>query len=329
MKTIKRLSTLFLATFVLASCSLDDDTAPTNPPVDPPTLNIVETAQGAADLSVLVEAVIKADLVDTLSGAGPFTVLAPTNAAFGQFLMDNGFASLDEVPDEVLRQILLNHVISGEVPSSALIGSAGYASTNADGPENTKLSLYFDGTANNVVFNGGSNVTIVDIGATNGIVHIVNAVIGLPTLATFATTNPALTSLVAALGSADSQMPSPMLTATLANPTAGPLTVFTPTNDAFTSLLMELGVADLSEIDPATVEAVLGIHIIAGANVTSDELMTGSVTTLGGSDITIEIDSGSPTITDPNNRVTNIVTELTNIQAINGVAHVVDQVIRP
>ncbi|WP_397362169.1 fasciclin domain-containing protein [Olleya sp. R77988] len=324
MKTIQKLSLLFLATFVLWSCSDDDDTATP----EPQALNIVETAQATPSLSLLVEAVIQADLVDALSADGSKTVLAPTNDAFLLFLNANGFASLADVPNDVLTQILLNHVIDGaNIMSTDLAGATGYTNTLASGPNSTNLSIYWDGMSG-VTFNGASNVALADISTTNGIVHVVDAVIGLPTLATFATTNPALEDLVAALGSADSQMPSPMLIPTLADATSGPLTVFTPTNTAFDALLLELdpsGATGLGDIDPATVEAVLNIHIVSG-NVQSGDLMTGSVTTLGG---TINVDTSNFTITDPLNRVTNIITSLVNIQAVNGVAHVVDRVIRP
>ena len=106
----------------------------------------------------------------------------------------------------------------------------------------------------------------------------------------------------------------------------GPFTVFAPTNDAFVNVLSELMITSLTDLDEATVEAVLGIHVIAGVNVTSDELTTGTQATLGG---TIDIDATALTITDPNDRVINIVPALINVQGTNGVVHVVDRVIRP
>jgi len=322
MKTFKKLSLLVLAVFAFNACSNDDDTTPV---VIPQPLNIVETAQATADLSSLVAAVVEAGLATTLSGPGPFTVLAPTNAAFADFLSANGWADVTEIPDAALEQVLLNHVISGTVASTDLVGlGAGYSNTLATGAGGNNMSIYFD-TSAGVTFNGISDVSTADVSATNGIVHIVDEVITLPTLATFATTNPALSNLVAALGSADSQMPSPMLVSTLSDAAAGPLTVFTPTNDAFGDLLTELGVAALGDIAPATVEAVLNIHLVSG-NVQSSQLSTGPVMTLGGS---IDVDATNFTITDPLDRVTNIVTALVDIQAVNGVAHVVDKVIRP
>jgi len=176
MKIISKISkiTPILALVVLMlSCSDDDVNTQQE-------FNIVETALASPNLSNLVAALQAADgnLVNVLSGEGPFTVLAPTNEAFATFLSDNGFASLSEVPTDVLSQILLNHVISGNVTSTDLISAgSGYANTSATGPGNNNLSLYFN-TTNGVRFNGVSSVTNADIMATNGTIHIVDAVIG-------------------------------------------------------------------------------------------------------------------------------------------------------
>ncbi|WP_027125533.1 fasciclin domain-containing protein [Gelidibacter mesophilus] len=320
-KTLKILPLLLLA-IGFQSCSSDDDN---NMPQE---MDIVETAISSPNLSSLVAALQAADgnLVGVLSGDGPFTVLAPTNAAFQTFLTDNGFANLSDVPTDVLSNILLNHVIAGEVSSNALVDvEQGYANTSAKGPMDKNLSLYFDAT-NGVKFNGISAVTTADITASNGTIHIVDAVIGLPTVVDFALANPALSNLVAALQSADSQTPSPNLIPTLSG--NGPFTIFAPTNDAFTSLLNELdptGNTTLGDVSPATVQAILTYHVVSG-NVTSDAIPTGVVPTLGG-DVTIN--ASNLTITDPNKRVSNIIPTLVDIQAINGVVHAIDKVILP
>ena len=324
MKIISKISkiTPILALVVLMlSCSDDDVNTQQE-------FNIVETALASPNLSNLVAALQAADgnLVNVLSGEGPFTVLAPTNEAFATFLSDNGFESLSEVPTDVLSQILLNHVISGNVTSTDLISAgSGYANTSATGPGNNNLSLYFN-TTNGVRFNGVSSVTNADIMATNGTIHIVDAVIGLPTVVDFALANPALSNLVAALQSADSQSPSPNLIGTLSG--NGPFTVFAPTDTAFGNLLLELdpsGNTTLGDMPPSTVEAVFTYHVV-GANVTSSQLSSGTVSTLGGN---VTVNATNFTITDPNNRVSGIITSLVDIQAINGVVHAIDKVILP
>ena len=327
---ISKIAPILLLVLVLSACSNDDDNNGGSdlPPSDP---NIVEIAIATPELSSLVAAVIQADLTGILTGPGPFTVLAPTNTAFDNFLAANNFDALSDVPNDILTQVLLNHVISGEVTSSTLVTAGdGYTTTNADAPDSSNLSLYFN-TSNGVVFNGISTVTDggADIDASNGVIHIVDAVIGLPTIADFALANPALSNLVAALQSADSQNPSPGLIPLFMDQTSGPFTVFGPTDGAFANLLLELddtGNTALGDLDPALVEAVLRTHVLAD-NVRSTELTTTTVEAINMEEL--DIDATALTITDPRDRVSNIVAALIDIQGINGVVHVIDTVLLP
>ena len=329
MKNLKRFSIALFTVFAFTSCSSDDDATfiPTfTPTATAPARNVVETAQATANLSILVDAVIRADLQVALSAPGNKTVFAPTNAAFSQFLMDKGFATLNDVPVATLKQILLNHVIDGSnLSSSDLSGTTGYAKTLADGPEMTKLSIYYDANSG-VKLNGASDVTAADVMTTNGIVHIVDKVIDLPTIATFATSNPALSILVDALTYADTGTPTVPYISTVSNATAGPFTVFAPTNGAFGNLLTDLSVSALTDIAVGTVDSVLTYHIVNGSNVTSSELMSGTVTTLGGN---LTLDASALTLTDPSTGVSNIVSSLVDVQGTNGVVHVIDRVLRP
>ena len=317
-KLLKIIPILLLTTLSLQSCDKDDDTI-----ITPVTNNIVDIAQSSEDFTSLVAALQKADLVTTLQTEGPFTVLAPTNAAFSTFLLDNGFGSLDEVPTDILTNVLLNHVISGSVASTDL--STGYTNTlPTSSASNSPMSLFVD-TSSGVRFNGISSVTTANISADNGIVHVVDAVIGLPTIATFATSNNALSILVDALVYADSGSPTVPYISTVSDASAGPFTVFTPTNDAFADLLTELNANALTDLPPSAINDVLLYHIV-GANVLSGQLTSGPVATLGGN---IIADTSDFTLTDPNNRVSNIITSLVDIQAENGVVHVIDKVILP
>ena len=324
MKNLLKLSKLTFLLFVgfsIQSCSDDDDdvTTPTGPS------NIVEIAMDTPDLSNLVAALSVADgnLVDVLSG-GEFTVLAPTNEAFETFLAANGFMSLSEVPTDVLSNILLNHVISGTVNSTNLVDAgSGYSTTNASNMDGDNLSLYFD-TSSGVTFNGISSVVAADIVASNGIVHVVDEVIGLPTVVTFAVSNPALSTLVAAMTTEGLSVDIVSILSSSDEPS--PFTVFAPTNDAFGSLLAELGLNALGDIPVDILEATLGTHVAPEANVRSTDLVDGmSVNTIG-STITVSLSDGAKLI-DSNGRESNIVA--VDIQAYNGVVHVIDNVLLP
>merc|ERR1711939_1287605 len=109
---------------------------------------------------------------------------------------------------------------------------------------------------------------MADFEFSNGIVHTVDAVIALPTVATFSFVN-TLTS-------------------------AGTFTVFAPTNDAFADLLAELEISGFGDLDTSVLAAALSLHVVNGANVRAEDLTTGTVTTLGGA---IEVDASNATLT--------------------------------
>ncbi|MBO6606913.1 MAG: fasciclin domain-containing protein [Psychroserpens sp.] len=259
-----RLLPLFLFVFAFQACSDDDD----NNIVVPTPQNIVELASSNPNLSSLVQAILAADgdLATVLSGPGPFTVLAPTNDAFDAFLGDD---ELSDIPTDVLEQVLRNHVISGNITSSTLVGlGSGYERTLAAGAAGQNLSIYFD-TTGGVSFNGVANVVTggADVEASNGTVHIIDGVIGLPTVVDHALANPAFSSLVAALSAADED-PDTDLIGTLSG--AGTFTVLAPTNDAFTAFLDG---ASLGDIPNDVLTNVLLNHVL-GSNILANDLLT-------------------------------------------------------
>jgi uncharacterized surface protein with fasciclin (FAS1) repeats len=299
------------------SCNSDDDDGDV---VDTGS-NIVELAVATDDLSSLVAAVTRAGLVDALSDASAnLTVFAPTNAAFATFLAANDFATVDDVPVAVLQQVLLNHVLGTEVKAADV--TTGYVNTLAT--YGTSSSTYIDLFINTdgLVINGASNIVTTDIDANNGVVHVVDAVIGIPLIPTFAVANPDFSILVQALTRSDlSQNYAEFLSGT------GPFTVFAPTNAAFAALLTELGAAELSDIEAATLEAVLTYHVVAGANVLAGTLTEGQVvTTAQTGTFTVSL-AGGAKITDGAGRETNIIA--TDIQGSNGVVHAIDRVLLP
>ena len=305
---------LGLTTFAITSCDDDDE---------PEMLDIVDTAIADARFSTLVDALTRAGLVTTLQGDGPFTVFAPTNAAFTAFLTAGGFASLDDVPVPVLTNILLNHVVSGKVLSTDL--TAGYVSTLATEATTGNNISALIGLTGGVFINGSTEVTEADIECTNGVIHVVDEVIAIPSVVDLAIDNGNLFStLVAALTRSD-------LTTDFVGILSGtgPFTVFAPTDAAFQALLdSEPTWTTLNDIPVATLEAVLSYHVVNGANVLSSTLTNGQVvSTFGGSDFTINIAGTAVSITDANAGTSNIVA--VDVQGGNGVVHVIDAVLLP
>jgi transforming growth factor-beta-induced protein len=133
----------------------------------PPT--VVDLALDNSDFSHLVEALVKAELVETLNGEGPFTVFAPTDAAFEALFDALGVSGVDEIDVATLTDVLLAHVVSGNVVSGDL--------SNGTVPTlNSEKSLDIN-VDNGVVIDGEINVVLADVQGTNGVVHVIDRVI--------------------------------------------------------------------------------------------------------------------------------------------------------
>ena len=319
---LKILSILFLSIFII-SCDDDND----DEGLCCAGSSIVDLASQTESLSTLVSALQVTGLDVTLSSPGAFTVLAPTNDAFDAFLTSINAAILEDIPVDVLTNVLLNHVIIGEVQSSSLTN--GYASTQAvSGASGTNMSIYIN-TDNGVTFNGVSSVTSADVVASNGIVHIVDAVIGLPTVVTFAVADPNFGILEQALTRPDLTQSFVGLLSIPAGSTPSPFTVFAPVNSAFENLLTELGISDLSAIDEPTLSSILSYHVLVGANQLSTNLSDGmEFSTANGDALLFNFgDNGEGILTDNNGRTSNIIA--VDVQADNGIIHAIDTVILP
>ncbi|MBY0487040.1 MAG: fasciclin domain-containing protein [Flavobacteriaceae bacterium] len=331
MKTNKLIICAFLAFFglTISSCSNDDNPQPTT------DNTITGIASRTSDLSILVQALTKADLATTLQGTGPFTVFAPTNTAFTNFLTANGYANLDAVPVAALKEILLNHVISGSKQSSQLQNNS-YIKTLAKGTASSSntLSMYVN-TTSGVRLNGVSSVITTSPGATfdiiasNGVVHKVDAVIGLPTIITHAVANPAFSTLVTVVTSTATNGngfgDQTAVASALANATTK--TVFAPTNAAFTAATTGSGFA--VGATPAQVSKVLQYHVTTAGNVLAGSLTNGQIVptiTNPVQNLTIDLTSGAK-ISDTSTTKANII--VTDVQCSNGVIHAVDKVLQP
>ncbi len=274
--------------------------------------SITDLAIATPTLSNLVAALQAADgdLPTVLAGDGPFTVFAPTDDAFETFLSDNGFASLSDVPVDVLTQVLLNHVISGANFSTDL--TAGYISSlSTAGVGGNNLSMLVD-LSSGVTLNGVSSVSTADVKALNGVVHIVDAVIGLPNIVDHAVANSDLTELVGALTAEGNTTFTDLLSDSTTD-----FTVFAPVNTAFTAF---------TNPNSNALDAILSNHVIVGTAAFSAGLTNSYVTTAAtnsdGDALSMYINTDDGVTLNGGSMVA-----AADIVATNGVIHAVDAVI--
>ncbi|MEM6802958.1 MAG: fasciclin domain-containing protein [Bacteroidota bacterium] len=306
------MSLLILGFFSFTAC--EDDT------VDPVSNTIVDLAADTPELSSLVAALERAELTDALAASGDKTVFAPDNDAF-QALLDSNPAwnTLEDIDKATLTNVLLFHVIEGNVKAGDLSNT--YVNTLATGPNSEPLSLQIniDGGAS---FNGDATPKSTDNEVSNGVVHIINKVMLPPDVVTLASNNGDFSILVSALTREDLDFDY----IALLNGD-GPFTIFAPNNDAFVALLNSNAEwNELGDIPLATLKAVLNYHVIDAANVQADQLVNDDpVEALGGT-LTIDLSDGAKLETTSGQSV-NIA--LTDVQGTNGVIHVVEEVLIP
>lgn len=283
--------------------------------------NIYEVASSLPDYSSLVAAVDKAGLASALQDeSATLTVLAPDNAAFAALLEAVGADSLDDVTAEQLKPILLYHVLGSAVDSTA----ATEAATAGDKVAGLGGSIQFDLDGDDISLDqGDATVVVPDVQASNGIIHGISGVL-LPSITDVVVSDPAFSSLEAALIAADSDASNPGLVAAL-DDNSGEFTVFAPPDAAFTALVSALsadvstGITGFDSFLPYQLIPILKYHVIPSV-VLSPDVTAGPVTTLGGvvqatTDGGIEIDGAAVT-------TANIITN-------SGIIHVVENVLVP
>ena len=273
-------------------------------PSDAPN-DIPRTAQCSGDHNSLVSAVVQAELLETLQGAGPFTVFAPTDQAFIDAGID--LASLDTAEGKaILSDILLYHVVAGNVPSSAVTECMSAVAANG-----APLSFTVDGG----VMVNGATVTNADVLTSNGVIHVIDKVLtptDTPTdIPRTAQCDGNYTSLVSAIVQAE-------LLETLQGD--GPFTVFAPTDQAFADANIDLAALDNPEGKAALADILL-YHVIDGevsASAVTDCL---SAQTVNGNPLSFSV---GDSVT-----VNGATITATDIQTSNGIIHVIDKVLTP
>lgn len=311
-------SLILLITFL--SCSKEETEV-----IEPAQSTLYDLVANSMNYSYLEAALRMTNLDEVLVGDDVYTLYAPDNNAFIGFLMRSGFNSLEEVPRETLKQILLNHVMIGQMEYRDF--KSGYFQTAATSAANgNAMSIYINQVNMRVTLNGESRIIQGNVRASNGIIHVVDRIIPLPSLVTFILADPLLYNLAVALTRNDLTVDFTAVLSTQNGTSPAPFTVFAPNNLAFLDLLTELGVDRLSAIDEPTLNSTLNHHVVGEINTLSSDLSDNLlINTLEG-EITANV-TGGASLTDGNNRVSNII--VVDVQANNGVLHIIDKVILP
>ena len=320
------LSVLLVLTFVIAACAPAPTPAPTAMPEptkmpeptampEPVLKDIVDTAVADGRFTTLVAAVTAAELVDTLKGEGPFTVFAPTDDAFAKLPAGTVEELVKPENKQKLTDILLYHVVSSKVMAADVVGL-----TSATTVLGKDVAIKVD--MGNVYVND-AKVIITDIETSNGVIHVIDTVL-IPaadeaameknTIVDIAVADGRFTTLVAALQAAG-------LVETLSG--EGPFTVFAPTDDAFAKL--PAGTVE-SLLKPENLEQLKNIllyHVVSGKVLAADVVGLTSAPTVLGQDVTITVKDGNVYLND------TVQVIITDIEASNGVIHVIDAVLLP
>lgn len=272
--------------------------------------SIAEVASANPDLTTLVAALSEAGLVPTFAddAAGPFTVFAPTDAAFAALLADLGITADELLARPDLGDILGYHVTPGNLSLNGVKALEVI-------PTLFGMPIAQSGG----VLDGSATIRASDVAASNGTIHIIDEVL-LPTktIADIAVVDSRFSTLVTALDAAG-------LVDAVADPNAD-LTVFAPTNDAFGAALTALGLTAAELLASPDLSDVLLYHVVPGTFLAADVIAAApfdAPTLLDGASIGVEV-VGDGVVLDGSVNVT-----ITDVKAVNGVIHVIDHVLLP
>ncbi|WP_293751654.1 fasciclin domain-containing protein [uncultured Paraglaciecola sp.] len=286
-----------------------------------PTMNIVETAVAAGNFTTLVAALQATDLDVALADADAiFTVFAPTDDAFA-LIGEETIATLLANTD-VLSEILLQHVVEGEVSSVTAFTLNG---VSAETLSTNLIPIAINSATDSLTF-GGANIVVKDIYTTNGVIHVIDMVVvgdvEVPapnmSIVDVAVENGNFTTLVAALQATG-------LDSVLADLDTD-FTVFAPTDAAF-ALLGDEAIAALLN-DAEALSNILLYHVVSGAAVLQDA----AVAKAQSDDKMVSMANeqmASLSLSGSTLYINKSAVSAANVMADNGVIHVVDQVILP
>jgi transforming growth factor-beta-induced protein len=261
----------------------------------------------------LTTAVTSAGLVETLKGTGPFTVFAPTDAAFSNIQNDVDNLLKPENKTQ-LAKVLSSHVVSGKIMASDL--KDGDELTTIDG---TKLKVAIMGDGKIMV--GDAHITVSDVAASNGVVHMIDKVI-LPAAPAPIPEAP-LKDIVDIASESTKTLAAAVTAAGLVETLkgAGPFTVFAPTDAAFDAIQSDVDKL-LKPENKTKLSKILTYHVVSG-KIMAAELTDGQmISTVEGGKLKVTIKDGMVMINGAN-------VTMSDVGASNGVIHVIDKVLKP
>ncbi len=269
--------------------------------------DIVDTAVAAGSFKTLAAALGAADLVDALKGPGPFTVFAPTDDAFSKLPAGTVETLLKPENKDQLTAVLTYHVVAGQVAAKQVVDLKGAKTLNGQ-----RIDI---AVADGKVSVDKATVVSADILCSNGIIHVIDSVI-LPASDNIVATADKAGAFKTLLAAAKAAGLAEALSG------KGPFTVFAPTDEAFAKLPAGTVETLLKPENKDKLAAILKHHVVSGRVYSEDALAAKKAKTLEGSDIRISVSGGQAKINDA-----NLVT--TDLDASNGVIHVIDSVILP
>lgn len=269
--------------------------------------DIVDTAVAAGSFNTLAAALKAADLVGALKGKGPFTVFAPTDEAFAKLPAGTVETLLKPENKSRLQAILLFHVVSGDINASRVTKMTG---ANTLGGQRVELR-----TSKKGVMIENANVIKTDISASNGVIHVIDRVI-IPADKNIVETASAAGSFSTLLAAAKAAGLADLLGS------EGPFTVLAPTDEAFEKLGAGTINMLLKPENKGKLAEVLKYHVIPGRIFANDAVKAGEAATAQGGQVVFSIRDGGLVV----NGVSIVATD---IDASNGVVHVIDTVLMP
>lgn len=269
--------------------------------------DIVQTAVSAGSFKTLVAAVQAAGLVETLMGEGPFTVFAPTDEAFAK--LPKGTVENLLKPENLgtLRQILTYHVVPGKVTADKVVNLRNAVTANGQlidikaGEGGVKIDK--------------ANVVKTDIMTSNGVIHVIDRVV-MPETKNIVEVADAAGSFSTLLAAAKAAGLAGVLSG------EGPFTVFAPTDEAFETLGMKTVTDLLKPQNRARLASILKYHVVPGRVYARDAVAAGMAETVQGGSVRFAIEDGRVSADGAD-------VVMTDIEASNGVVHVIDSVLLP